>query len=121
MSVEELSFDLQILNALAALLLLLSFAMLSQRRIVTLVNLLALQGSLLFIATLLLFAAASGLSALCVSLAALMALRFFIGMGLGGELPVAATMWPSVCLPMSAAAWWFCWRVSGPQAGCWRR
>ena len=44
-----------------------------------------------FIATLLLFAAASGLSALCVSLAALMALRFFIGMGLGGELPVAAT------------------------------
>jgi hydrogenase-4 component E len=52
--VEELSFDLQILNALAALLLLLSFAMLSQRRVVTLVNLLALQGSLLFIATLLL-------------------------------------------------------------------
>ena len=44
-----------------------------------------------FIATLLLFAAASGLSALCASLAALMALRFFIGMGLGGELPVAAT------------------------------
>ena len=35
-----------------------------------------------FIATLLLFAAASGLSALCVSLSALMALRFFIGMGL---------------------------------------
>jgi hydrogenase-4 component E len=52
--VEQLSFDLQILNALAALLLLLSFAMLSQRRIVTLVNLLAVQGALLFIATLLL-------------------------------------------------------------------
>ena len=51
---EALPFDLQILNALAALLLLLSFAMLSQRRIVTLVNLLALQGSLLFMATLLL-------------------------------------------------------------------
>lgn len=51
---EELSLDLQILNALAALLLLLSFAMLSQRRVVTLVNLLALQGSLLVIATLLL-------------------------------------------------------------------
>lgn len=49
-----LAFDLQLLNALAALLLLLSFAMLSQRRIVTLVNLLALQGALLFIATLLL-------------------------------------------------------------------
>jgi hydrogenase-4 component E len=47
-------FDLQLLNLCAALLLLLSFAMLTQRRIVTLVNLLAVQGSLLFIATLLL-------------------------------------------------------------------
>ena len=47
-------FDIQILNLLAALLLLLSFAMLAQRRIVTLVNLLALQGALLFLATLLL-------------------------------------------------------------------
>ena len=47
-------FDLQLLNAFAALLLLLSFAMLSQRRIVTLVNLLALQGAMLCIATLLL-------------------------------------------------------------------
>lgn len=45
--------DLQILNALAALLLLLSFAMLSQRRIVSLVNLLALQGLMLTAATLL--------------------------------------------------------------------
>jgi hydrogenase-4 component E len=47
-------FDLQLLNLLAALLLLLSFAMLSQRRIVTLVNLLAVQGAMLFLATLLL-------------------------------------------------------------------
>jgi hydrogenase-4 component E len=52
--VNALPFDLQILNTLAALLLLLSFAMLSQRRIVTLVNLLAMQGALLSIATLLL-------------------------------------------------------------------
>ena len=51
---DALSFDLQILNTLAALLLLLSFAMLSQRRIVTLVNLLAVQGALLCTATLLL-------------------------------------------------------------------
>src|ERR1017187_11039446 len=49
-----LSPDLQLLNALAALLLLLSFAMLAQRRIVTLVNLLALQGAVLCAATLLL-------------------------------------------------------------------
>ncbi len=51
---RELSFDLQLLNVLAALLLLLSFSMLAQRRIVTLVNLLATQGALLFLATLLL-------------------------------------------------------------------
>src|SRR5271167_1792147 len=49
-----LPWDLQFLNTLAALLLLLSFAMLSQRRIVSLVNLLALQGALLVVATLLL-------------------------------------------------------------------
>ena len=51
---NALPFDLQLLNTLAALLLLISFAMLSQRRIVTLVNLLAVQGALLCLATLLL-------------------------------------------------------------------
>jgi predicted ABC-type transport system involved in lysophospholipase L1 biosynthesis ATPase subunit len=50
----RLPFDLQLLNACAALLLLLSFSMLSQRRVVNLVNLLAMQGGLLFVATLLL-------------------------------------------------------------------
>jgi hydrogenase-4 component E len=45
---------LQLLNFCAAGLLLLSFAMLSQRRVVTLVNLLATQGALLCLATLLL-------------------------------------------------------------------
>ena len=45
--------DLQLLNLCAALLLLISFAMLSQRRIVNLVNLLAVQGTVLFVATLL--------------------------------------------------------------------
>ncbi|ARU03287.1 MFS transporter [Comamonas serinivorans] len=44
-----------------------------------------------FIITLLLFSIASGLSALATSFAMLMVLRFFIGMGLGGELPVAST------------------------------
>src|SRR5215469_8331338 len=47
-------FDLQLLNLCAALLLLLSFAMLTQRRIVNLVKLLAVQGAVLFAATLLL-------------------------------------------------------------------
>jgi hydrogenase-4 component E len=51
---SELPFDLQILNALAALFLLLSFAMLAQRRVVALVSLLAFQGALLCAATLLL-------------------------------------------------------------------
>ncbi|HWZ65106.1 MAG TPA: hypothetical protein VNX02_18970 [Steroidobacteraceae bacterium] len=46
--------DLQLLNMCAALLLLISFAMLAQRRVVNLVNLLALQGTLLLVATLLL-------------------------------------------------------------------
>ena len=49
---DGVPLDMQILNALAALLLLVSFAMLSQRRVVTLVNLLALQGALLCAATL---------------------------------------------------------------------
>ena len=51
---NELSFDLQLLNTFAALFLLTSFAMLSLRRVVTMVNLLALQGLLLGLATLLL-------------------------------------------------------------------
>ena len=44
-----------------------------------------------FILTLLLFAIASGLSAFASTLAVLFVLRCFIGMGLGGELPVAST------------------------------
>ena len=49
-----LSLDMQLLNTFAALFLLSSFAMLSQRRVVTMVSLLALQGLLLGAATLLL-------------------------------------------------------------------
>lgn len=45
-----------------------------------------------FIVTLLLFSIASGLSAFTTTLAAFMILRFFVGMGLGGELPVASTL-----------------------------
>ncbi|MVP01160.1 MFS transporter [Paenibacillus lutrae] len=42
--------------------------------------------------TLLLFSAASGLSALAASFTVLCALRFIAGVGLGGELPVASTL-----------------------------
>src|SRR5690606_24838035 len=45
-----------------------------------------------FIITLVLFSVASGLSALTTSLAAFLALRFLVGAGLGGELPVASTL-----------------------------
>jgi hydrogenase-4 component E len=52
--VNQAPFDLQLLNTGAALLLLLSFALLTQRRVVTMVSLLATQGALLAMATLLL-------------------------------------------------------------------
>lgn len=45
-----------------------------------------------FIITLLFFSIGSGMSALTSSLFAFLILRFFIGMGLGGELPVASTL-----------------------------
>lgn len=46
-------FDLQLINTLSAVVLLISFAMLSQRRVINLVKLLATQGALLSAATLL--------------------------------------------------------------------
>ncbi|MBB6444045.1 MFS transporter [Bacillus benzoevorans] len=45
-----------------------------------------------FIITLLLFSICSGASAFTTSLIFFLILRFFIGMGLGGELPVASTL-----------------------------
>ncbi|MBS9804963.1 MFS transporter [Bacillus cereus] len=45
-----------------------------------------------FIITLLLFSIGSGLTALTTTLAMFLVLRFIIGMGLGGELPVASTL-----------------------------
>lgn len=71
---NSLSLDLQLLNTFAALLLLSSFAMLSQRRVVTMVHLLALQGVLLGLATLLL-AWRTGNGHLYVSAAMTLALK----------------------------------------------
>ncbi|RHL14827.1 MFS transporter [Bacillus licheniformis] len=45
-----------------------------------------------FIITLLFFSIGNGLSALTTTLWAFLVLRFFVGMGLGGELPVASTL-----------------------------
>jgi len=72
--VTPLPFTLQLVNGLATLLLLTSFAMLSQRRVVSLVNLLALQGTVLFLATLLL-AWRTGQHHLYVSAALTLALK----------------------------------------------
>ncbi len=46
----------------------------------------------LFQATLLVFSIATGLCSLAVGYASLMVLRFLVGFGLGGELPVASTL-----------------------------
>ncbi|USK71418.1 MFS transporter [Peribacillus asahii] len=46
----------------------------------------------ILIITLLLFSIGSGLSALVGTISLFLILRFFIGMGLGGELPVASTL-----------------------------
>ena len=46
----------------------------------------------IFMWTLILFSVAGGLSAFTTTLVAFMALRFLVGMGLGGELPVASTL-----------------------------
>ena len=54
MTMAGTPLDMQVLNTLAAVLLLLSFSMLAQRRIVTMVNLLATQGAILALATVLL-------------------------------------------------------------------
>ena len=47
---------------------------------------------LMLIVTLLIFSIATGLSALTVGFVSFIILRFFVGVGLGGELPVASTL-----------------------------
>ena len=74
---NHMSLDLQLLNLFAALLLLLSFAMLLQRRTVTLVNTLAMQGALLCAATLVL-AWRTGQSHLYVSAALTLLLKVLL-------------------------------------------
>ncbi|MEK4231002.1 MFS transporter [Solibacillus sp. FSL H8-0538] len=46
----------------------------------------------IFMWTLVLFSVASGLSAFTTTLTVFLVFRFFVGMGLGGELPVASTL-----------------------------
>ena len=46
----------------------------------------------IFMWTLIIFSVASGISAFATTLAVFLVFRFFVGMGLGGELPVASTL-----------------------------
>jgi hydrogenase-4 component E len=64
----------QIINLLAAILLLISFAMLSQRRILSLINLYAMQGAVLFLSTTLV-AASTGQTDLYKSAAIILVLK----------------------------------------------
>jgi hydrogenase-4 component E len=77
MTMQGTPFDLQLLNLCASLLLLISFAMLAQRRVVSLVSLLALQGTLLLAATVLL-AWRTGQNHLYVSAALTLALKVLL-------------------------------------------
>lgn len=52
----------------------------------------------LFQATLLIYSLGTGLLALAASLSSFLFIRFFVGMGLGGELPVVATL-VTECVP----------------------
>src|SRR6185503_8639858 len=67
----------QLVNLLAAILLLLAFAMLSQRRIISLINLFAAQGLVLFMATVLV-ATLTGQTHLYGSAAVTLALKVFL-------------------------------------------
>ena len=70
-----------------------------------------------FIITLLLFSIGSGLSALVTSLALFLVLRFLIGMGLGGELPVASTLVSESVSAKIEEKWSFYSKVFGHWAG----
>ena len=116
----SIPFDLQLLNFCAALLLLLSFAMLAQRRIVTLVNLLAIQGAVLL--------ARHAAARMAHGRAPPVRLR---GADAGSQGHPAAvdpppphppaarcTGTPSRCSTFPAPCWWDCWSSCSPSG--WR-
>jgi hydrogenase-4 component E len=73
----NLPFTSQVINLLAAILLLISFAMLSQRRILSLINLFATQGAVLFLSTTMV-AASTGQSHLYWSAALTLVLKVIL-------------------------------------------
>ncbi|BAU29216.1 putative MFS transporter [Aneurinibacillus soli] len=70
----------------------------------------------LFIITLLVYSIATGLNAFAATLAIFMALRFIVGFGLGGELPVVTT-YVLETAPQQHRAKWVVWLQSFWAAG----
>ncbi|MCP1354399.1 MFS transporter [Aneurinibacillus migulanus] len=70
----------------------------------------------LFIVTLLIYSIATGLNALATTLLIFMALRFIVGFGLGGELPVVTT-YVLESSPQRERAKWVVWLQSFWAAG----
>ena len=70
----------------------------------------------IFIITLLIFSIASGISALTTTLSVFLIFRFFIGLGLGGELPVASTL-VSEIVPSKGS--WTYYRIARKFLGFW--
>ena len=70
-----------------------------------------------FIITLLLFSIGSGISAFSTTLTIFLVLRFFIGMGLGGELPVASTLVSESVLLKNEGRSLFYWKAFGQRVG----
>lgn len=74
-----------------------------------------------FMITLLFFSVGSGISAFATGLTVFLILRFLIGMGLGGELPVASTLVSEASAPEKRDGSSCCLRAFGQRAGFLRR
>lgn len=70
-----------------------------------------------FTITVLLYSIASAFCALSWNYQSLLVFRFLVGFGLGGELPVAATLVSNMRRPAYGAASLSSWKVSGASAG----
>ncbi len=75
----------------------------------------------ILILTLLVFSIGSGISAFATGYGIFLVLRFIIGAGLGGELPVASTLVSESVPVESAGAASSCLKVSGLRGGYWQR
>ena len=70
-----------------------------------------------FAGTMAVYSVATGLCAFAPNLSALLFFRFFVGVGLGGQLPVAVSWSASMRRRKYAVASSCCWKVFGAWAG----